>query len=190
VLQALTTVFAVIVGGALTYFVQARLDERRAQRERERDEEAAARERERDDEAAAREREREQQAEAAEQRVIMRLLLDELDTLALHHAMLAKERRYPMQRGPEAQRFFFPTEVWETYKSTLARRLTVSAWEAITPVMHAAPRTRAIVLEAEPESPIESEVCRLCDVAILARDLYEALAGTPAPSVNEHGEPS
>jgi hypothetical protein len=73
----------------------------------------------------------------------------------------------------------------------LARSLTDSAWEAITPVMHTAPRTRAIVLEAEPESAIEpAMVEQLRNGAIFARDLYEALADTPAPSVNEHAEPS
>jgi hypothetical protein len=177
VLGALVTLVAVIVGGVLTYLAQARLDESRAKRERERDEEAVERQ-----------WQREGEAEAADVRVAMRLLLDELDTLALHHAMLAAERRYPMRRGPEGQRFMFPTDVWDTYKPTLARGFSDSAWEAITPFMHTVPRVRAIVLEAEPESPIEPEfVERLRKGAIFARDLYEALAGTPAPSVTADG---
>jgi hypothetical protein len=178
-LDGLVTLLAVIIGGGVTYIGQTRLDERRGKRERERDEEAAARQQERD-----------READAAELRVAMRLLLDELDTLALHHAMLATEQRYPIARGPEAQRFFFPTDIWETYKSTFARGLTDSAWEAITPFMHTVPRVRAIVLEAEPESAIEpGMVDRFRTGALMARDLYEALAGTPAPSVNERGEP-
>jgi type II secretory pathway pseudopilin PulG len=46
-LNGLITILAVLAGGVLTYLVQARLDSRRAERERQRDEAAAERERER-----------------------------------------------------------------------------------------------------------------------------------------------
>ena len=47
------TLVAVVVGGFLTYLVQARLDERKGEREFKRDQAAAARERERDEAAMA-----------------------------------------------------------------------------------------------------------------------------------------
>jgi hypothetical protein len=57
--------------------------------------------------------------------------------------------------------------------------------------MHTIPRVRAIVLEAEPESGIADPMIeRLRNGALMARDLYAAFAGTPAPSVNERGEPA
>ena len=177
-MDAIATLAAVIVGGAITYFGQSRLDERRTIRE-------DTRERERAD----REREREEAADAAELRVAMRLLLDELDTIALHFAMLATEGRYPLKVGPDGQSFLFPTEVWETYKPTLARGVTDSAWEALAPFMHGIPRARAIVAEAEPDSQIEPELIeQFRKTAIAARDLYEGFADEPAPSVNERGE--
>jgi hypothetical protein len=175
----LTTLLAVLVGGLLSYVVQARLDERKGLREFDRDQAAAERE-----------RERERAVESADLRVATRLLLDEIDTLALHHAMLALERRYPQKLSSERQRYLFPTNVWETYKPALARGFE-DEWDALTPFMHTIPRVRAIVLEAEPESAIEAEMVeRLRDGALFARELYEALAGTPAPSVNEKGEPT
>jgi hypothetical protein len=190
VLDGVITVLAVLVGGGLTYLVQARLDERKSGRELKRDQAAADRERERDEAAAERQREREQAAEAADLGVATRLLLEELDTLALHHGMLVKERRYPRKLSLEGRRLLFPTNVWETYKPTLARDFSDSAWDAITPYMHTIPRVRAIVLEAEPEAVIEDSIVeQLRNGAIMARDIYEAFAGTPAPSVNERGEP-
>jgi hypothetical protein len=95
------------------YLVQARLDERKSQREFERDHAAATRERERDEQAAARERERDEQAAAREQEreeaalaedllVATRLVLDELDTIALHHAMFASQGYYPDKLSPRA----------------------------------------------------------------------------------------
>jgi hypothetical protein len=73
----------------------------------------------------------------------------------------------------------------------LARGLSDSAWEAITPFIHTVPRVKAVVLEAEPDAPIPPRfVQRLRSGAVMARDLYEALAGTPAPSVKAQGEPA
>jgi hypothetical protein len=172
-LNGLITILAVLAGGVLTYLVQARLDSRRAERERQRDEAAAERE-----------REREQAAADAEMRVATRLLLEELDTIALHHALVAKATIYP--RNPPQ----FPTAVWERYKTTFAGRLDDETWQALATFMHTVPQVRTALAEAQTMSTIDPSMEeRLRDGALLARDLHATLSGTPAPSVNEKGEP-
>ena len=172
------TLIAVIAGGLLTYFVQARLDEKRAERERQRD--AARREEERD---------RARASEGAEIRVSRRLVVDELDTLALHYALLATTKRFPLRRH-DAQALLFPTEAWEAEKRVLARALPDNQWFMLATFMHSVPRIRAIAIDAEPEAPLQPEMIEQCRRgALLARELHQTLAGVPAPSVNERGDP-
>jgi hypothetical protein len=126
----------------------------------------------------------------APSRARQRLLLKELDTLALQHALLVQRRQYPEKLGPERQRLTFPTDTWESYKPTLARGLSKNEWDAVSPFMHTISRVRAMVLEAEPDSAIEPQMVeRLRTGALMARDLYKLLTGEPAPSVNQRGEP-
>lgn len=175
-----STALAVIIGGGITYFGQGRLDARRADRE-------SARE----DTRAERELQREEAAAEAELRVAIRLLLEELDTLALHQAMLVEGGIYPKKPSSEGARLMFPTDAWESYKPTLARGLDDSAWKVLMPFMTTIPAVRASVFDAEPKSPIEPAVVeRLRDGAQLASELYEILTGKPAPSMTARGEPA
>lgn len=177
--DAVTTLVAVLIGGLLSYIVQARLDERKSKREAERDWEAIELE-----------TKRKSLAGEMEMRALIRLLLEELDTLALHHAMLAKAAHYPQERGPTGAGLLFPTDAWETDKRAFARGLTDSVWNSLSTFMHTVPRIRAIVAEAEPESAISSALVeRFRKGALLASELHMMLSGVPAPSVNEHGEP-
>jgi hypothetical protein len=161
--DGLVTVLAVLVGGVLTYFVQARLDERRSKRERERE-----------------------QAEAdAEMRVVTRLQAEELDMIALHHAIIAQGGVYP-STPPE-----FPTAIWESYKRTIAASLDEKTWNELAMFVHGLPHVRTLLSrEAYPTPlpPHRLEIAR--GGARLARSLHVRLVGTPAPSVNQKGEPS
>lgn len=145
-------------GGLLTYFTQRHLDKSRFANERQRDEEAADRQRQRDEEAADRQRERDEEAEirqhqrdhvAAERdrkreqaawnvefQVAKRLVLEELDTIALHYSMLADAGHYPRPQGQTAGQFMFPTTAWEETKRTLAKALPDKLCEAWITVMH------------------------------------------------------
>lgn len=175
-LEGLTTLLAVLVGGVLTYLVQARLDERRSDRERERDEAAVDRERERENEAAER-----------ELRVAKRLVAEEVETVALHHALLVRDGRYPGTR--EREHVLFPDRTWTTYKPTLALGLDDDVWETLSAYMYSVPRARSHVGSAEPGSPIDPAIVeKLRESALVARELHETLTGKPTPSVNERGE--
>jgi hypothetical protein len=188
---AITTLAAVFVGGLLSYVAQARLDHRRMDAERTRDAEASQRERERDEEVAQRDREREEAVVAEELRVATRLLLEELDTIGLHHAMLVSERTFPQAQDVEGRRLMFPTDVWEADKRTFARGLSQNQWDALSRFMHTVPRVRAIVLAADPNSAVPPALVEsLRNGALFARDAYMMLAGFPAPSVTDHGEPA
>src|SRR4051794_5666009 len=95
------TLLAVVIGGLLTYLVQSRLEERKGERERERDEAAAKREREREE------------AEAdAELRVAKRLVLEELDTIALHFGLIVTKGRVPPMETTAGAGFIVPTDAW------------------------------------------------------------------------------
>jgi hypothetical protein len=166
VLAVAGTLLAVVIGGALTYFGQTRLDERRAARDRKRDADAAA----------------------ADFRVAKRLMAEELDTLALHHALLVQERRHPVLVG--AAKLFMPLDTWDAYKRALALGLPSADWEALAPFIHAAGRVRLLVAGAEPGTTIDAEtLAGVQNGAVLARDLHAMLAGAPAPSVNADGTP-
>ena len=175
--EPVTTLFAVLVGALVTYSVQVKLDERRGKRERERDEAA-------DERVRARERE----AAEAEFAIAKRLMLEELDSLALQHALLASSGAYPLARAME---HMFPTDIWEAEKRTLAAGLTnEDHWEGLARFMHTLPRKRTLVASSQPHAPIESHLVEAFrNGALLARDLHGVLSGRPAPSVNERGEP-
>jgi hypothetical protein len=73
----------------------------------------------------------------------------------------------------------------------LARGLEEKKCAAIPIFMHTVPRVRQAVLEAEPNSKIEAGFLKqLREGALIARSLHELLAGSPAPSVNEKGQPA
>jgi hypothetical protein len=172
------TLLAVLVGALVTYSVQVKLDEKRAARERERDEKA-------DERARARERE----ATEAEFAIAKRLMLEELDSLALHHALLAVAGAYPLARAME---HMFPTQTWENEKRTLAAGLVdEDHWAGLARFMHTIPRKRALVGSSQPHAPIEPHLIEAFrDGALIARDLHGVLSGRPAPSVTERGEPT
>jgi hypothetical protein len=167
VLTVVSTLLAVVVGGAITYFGQTQLDNRRHKRELEREAEEAE----------------------AELRVAKRLMAEEMDTLALHHALLVFDGRYPKLIG--AAEFFLPTITWEAYKRTLALGLSDADWEELAPFMHSAGRVRLIVAGADPGSPVDTDTLgKVRNGAILARDLHDMLEGKPAPSVTADGLPT
>jgi hypothetical protein len=183
-LTAVATLAAVVVGGLLTYFAQGRLDERRAERERERDREAFGRQQTREQAALEREQARETALAEAEKRVVLRLLLEELDTIAMHYKMFADAGHYPKPLGPEQRAFAFPTEVWETNKRALARFLSDDTWGLLATIMHSVTRAREIVLGGSPLQPIEPTIlAQLRDGVELTHELYVLLAGKPPPSI-------
>jgi hypothetical protein len=162
VLTAVATLLAVVIGGGITYLTQSRLDDRRASRE------------------AA----RESAAANTELRVAKRLLLEELDTIALHYKSLVDRSQYPQPLSPARGALFLPTTAWEDNKRTLAAALSDDEWGALTPFMHTVSRARVLVLEATPRQPIEAD--RLIEFENgmeLANGLYKMLAGKPAPSL-------
>jgi hypothetical protein len=156
------TLLAVVVGGLLTYLTQWRLDGRRAKREAD----------------------REQAQAEAELRVAKRLLLEELDTLALQHQLLVNQGHYPQPLSTARGASLFPTEAWEANKRTLAGALSDDEWAALSPVMHTAASSRLIVLEGEPLQPIEPHVRDALTKGVdAASSVYEMLAGQPPPSL-------
>jgi hypothetical protein len=160
--QWASTLLAVFVGGLLTYLAQRLLEDRRADRERK----------------------READLSATELRVAMRLLLEDLDAIALHYKMLADEGRYPDARDEADARLYFPTEGWHANKRTLAAALSDDEWVALSSTMHAAERSRVVVLRGAPLEPIQPPIRHeLQNGGQLAHDLYLTLAGTPPPSV-------
>jgi hypothetical protein len=162
-LDSLVTVLAVVVGGVLTYFVQARLDERKSDRERK----------------------KEQAAADAESRVAIRLEAEELDMIALHHAIIALGGVYPVT-PPD-----FPTTTWEANKRTLAASVDDETWKEVAMFMHGLPHTRTLLSRGEYPAPLPPERLEIVrSGARVARSIHERLVGTPAPSVNESGEPS
>lgn len=171
--QWASTVLAVFVGGLLTYFTQRLLESRRAENERKRDDRQAEGERERDALSAA-----------AELRVALRLVLDDLDAIALHYKMFAEEGRYPEEPDPENSGLFFPTDAWDAEKRALAAGLSDDQWTAVAAVMHGARRVRVILLRGTPLGPIQPPIVHeLRNGEHLACDLYVSLAGTNPPSV-------
>jgi hypothetical protein len=172
--EGLVTLLAVLVGGVLTYVVQARLDERRAKRERERDRVAAMHE-----------QARREADVGAELRAASRLVLEDLDTIALQLALIVRARRFP-DDPPK-----FPTAAWKTYRATFAARFVDEIWEPLAGFMNTLPVLEAILVEAEPGAEVDpTMVERLRASALGARDLHATLSGRPTPSVNEYGEPA
>jgi hypothetical protein len=53
----------------------------------------------------------------------MRLVLDNLDAIALHYRMLADEGRYPDARNEAEWLLYSPTDAWDANKRTLAAEL-------------------------------------------------------------------
>lgn len=160
--QWASTLLAVVAGGLLTYFAQRLLENHRAGLERERDADLAT----------------------AELRVATRLILDELDTIALHYTAFADDGRYPQAQDPAHSGLIFPTDAWEANKRVLAAGLSDEQWDLIAPVMHAAARVRVIILRGAPLEPIPpSTLQELRNGAEIAHNAYVVLAGKPPPSL-------
>jgi hypothetical protein len=178
----LQTLLAVIAGGLLTYFTQRALDVRRAEREHDREQ----REVERQEQCT-------QKVAAAELRVAKRLLLEELDTLALQLVMLIEEERYPQpllveRRGARTSSSRPMRERASSARS--AEQLDDDQWDAVARYMHTVPGTRALLLGAQPESPIpDARLQELQESALLASDLYPMLGGELPPSIPDLSRP-
>jgi len=155
------TLLAVFVGGLLSYLTQRALEKGRAARESQRDKDQAA----------------------TELRVAIRLVLDDLDVIALHYKMLADDGRYPEQHVEPDRPLYFPTAAWDANKRTLAAELSEEQWSGLSDAMHAADGARLLVLRGVSLAPIQPPIRRvLHDGAQNARQLYISLAGKPPPS--------
>ena len=160
--QWASTLLAVFIGGLLTFLTQWLIERRRAASERQHD--------------AAR--------VAVELRIAMRLVLDDLDAIALHYRMLADDGRYPDARDEEESRLYFPTAAWDANKRTLAAELSNEQWGALSGEMHGAAHARVIVLRGNSLAPIQPPIRQvLRDGAQNARELYVSLTGTAPPTV-------
>jgi hypothetical protein len=169
---AVTTLLAVGVGGLVTYVVQVRLEDRRIAAA-ERAEQAKV-----EREAAA-----EQLRIEKEMRVANRLLLEELDTLVVHHQLLLEAKTVPDWTVEDNGVRFLSTEVWQSYQPILAREIADDVWDVLATYMNTVPRLRAMLRLRGPRQDLDAELAHIERSLELATDAYLQLAGELPPSL-------
>jgi hypothetical protein len=160
--QWASTLLAVFVGGLLTYLTQRLLEDRRSEVERQRETDLAS----------------------AELRVAMRLALDELDSIALHYAMVAERGQYPEPQDREHWGCCSRPRPGKPISERSPPDCPDDQWSEFAVVMHASRRARIVLLRGEPLTPIPPELVRMFQRgAEISKQLYESIAGTTPPSV-------
>lgn len=75
-------------------------------------------------------------------RVAKRLVVEELETVEMHLAMM-------IEHGPptedEAEQAMLPATSWEAHKQTLALELSNELWSALAPTVHATASLRSVL---------------------------------------------